>query len=73
MIALYLIMHLFFVLQSTVNKGTNSLVKDQIGVGKMVRYALSHNERHIHTVGFMCEAQIFTKFVSEHSIPKFFH
>ena len=34
------------VTDSTLNEGTNSLVNELIGVGKVVCRVLSHNERH---------------------------
>ena len=35
-----------WVTDSTLNKGTNSLINKQKGVEQMVRRALSQNERH---------------------------
>ena len=34
------------VTDSTLNEGTNSLVNELIGVGKVVCHVLSHNEHH---------------------------
>ena len=36
----------FWVTDSEVNEGTNCLVNELIGVGRIVRCALSHNEGH---------------------------
>ncbi len=35
-----------WVTDSTLNEGTNSLIKERKGAGQMVRHALSQNERH---------------------------
>ena len=34
-----------WVTDSTLNEGTNSLVNERIGAGRMVRCVLSHNKR----------------------------